>query len=134
MKYLLDTNICIYFIKGQSSAVAQRLEQEQFGDVGISAITAAELRYGAAKSQRLEQNRAALEKFFLPLVIAEFDGAAAVAYGDLRASLERRGTPIGALDTLIAGHALSLDVTLVTHNMSEFSRVPGLSLEDWAAE
>jgi tRNA(fMet)-specific endonuclease VapC len=132
MKYMLDTNICIYLIKRRPAELVDRLQQEQLGDVGISAITSAELLYGVAKSQRKEQNMTALEKFLLPLVVAEFDDGAAAAYAITRATLEQRGTPIGSLDTLIAGHALSLNVTLVTHNTAEFSLVQDLRIEDWA--
>ncbi len=132
MRYLLDTNICIYMIKRQPPRVIERLREQQVGDVGISSITVAELLYGVEKSQRHEQNRAALESFLLPLLVAEFDTRAAAAYGAARATLERNGTPIGSLDTLIAGHALGLDATLVTHNTAKFRRVPGLRIEDWA--
>lgn len=130
MKFLLDTNICIYIINARPVQVLARFRGEVTGDIGISAITAAELAYGVAKSGSA-RNRAALEKFFVPLEIAAFDADAWWRYGDIRADLERRGQPIGSLDTLIAAHALALDTTLVTNNMTEFSRVPGLRLENW---
>jgi tRNA(fMet)-specific endonuclease VapC len=112
----------------------KRLQAKAVGDVGISSITLAELRHGIAKSARLEQNRAALDQFLLPLDIAAFDDLAADAYGSVRAALEISGAPIGpldTLDTLIAGHAVSLNVVLVTHNVSEFKHVEGLHIDDW---
>jgi tRNA(fMet)-specific endonuclease VapC len=132
MKYLLDTNICIYLIRQRPARVIQEMAQQQVGDVGLSSITVAELQYGVAKSAQVERNQSALEQFLAPLVIADFDAAAATVYGAIRALLERRGTPIGSLDTLIAAHALSLDVTLVTNNEGEFGRVPQLKLANWA--
>ena len=132
MKYMLDTNICIYLIKQQPPQVLKKFVTLSFGDVGMSSITVAELQYGVQKSQHRGQNRQALEQFLIPLTIADFDHKAAVVYGVIRAALERQGTPIGSLDTLIAAHALSLDVTLVTNNVREFSRVPDLKLVNWA--
>lgn len=131
MKYLLDTNICIYLIKDKPISVRHHFEAHIIGDVGVSSITVAELQYGAEKSQQIERNLAALQQFFLPLVIADFDMAAAYRYGRIRAYLEKQGTPIGSLDMLIAAHALSLGVTLVTNNVKEFTRVPELRLENW---
>lgn len=133
MKYLLDTDICIYLIKRRPESVVRHLAAQQVGDVGVSAVTVAELRYGVARSAQTERNARALELFLAPLVIADFDAGAATAYGAVRAALERAGAPIGALDTLIAAHALSLGATLVTNNTCEFDRVPGLSLANWAA-
>lgn len=133
MKYLLDTDICIYLIKRRPESVVRHLAAQQVGDVGVSAVTVAELRYGVARSAQTERNARALELFLAPLVIADFDASAATAYGAVRAALERAGAPIGALDTLIAAHALSLGATLVTNNTREFDRVPGLSLANWAA-
>jgi tRNA(fMet)-specific endonuclease VapC len=132
MKYLLDTNICIYLIRQRPASVIREMAQQQVGDVGLSSITVAELQYGVAKSAQVERNRSALEQFLAPLVIVEFDAAAATVYGTIRALLERRGTPIGSLDTLIAAHAVSLGVTLVTNNEREFGRVPRLKLTNWA--
>ena len=97
----------------------------------MSSITVAELSYGVQKSQRQIQNQEALLQFLSPLVIAEFDTNAAFSYGQIRAELKRLGTPIGSLDTLIAGHAASMNVTLVTNNIREFSRVHGLIVENW---
>ncbi|MCH8961789.1 MAG: type II toxin-antitoxin system VapC family toxin [Bacteroidetes bacterium] len=133
MKVLLDTNICIYLIKRRPQEVRERFERYAVGEVGLSSITVSELQYGVEKSRRVEQNRAALMQFLLPLVIADFDYESAVVYGRVRAELERLGTPMGPLDTLIAAHALSLDVTLVTNNEREFSRVSDLRVENWVS-
>jgi tRNA(fMet)-specific endonuclease VapC len=133
MKYLLDTNVCIYLIKKEPMSVIDRFNENSIGDIGISSITAAELFYGVQKSQHRKQNQAALMQFMSPLEIAEFDADAAFSYGEIRAELEIKGTPIGSMDTLIAGHALSLGVTLVTNNEREFSRVPRLLVENWVS-
>jgi len=133
VKYLLDTDTCIYLIRAKDPQVLNRLRALSFGDVGVSAITVAELQYGAQKSQRPTQNRRALEQFLAPLVVADFDYAASERSGGIRAALEQSGTPIGSLDTLIAAHALSLDVSLVTNNEREFSRVPGLRVVNWVS-
>ena len=127
---LLDTNICIYIINARPPAVLARFKQYRLGDVGVSSVVAAELAFGVAKSGSA-RNRQALEMFLAPLAMLPFDDAAVWAYGALRAELERRGTPIGALDTLIAAHALSQQAQLVTHNTREFAQVPGLQLADW---
>lgn len=131
MKYMLDTNICIYLINHRPAHVRQHFEAHPIGDIGISVITACELAYGVSKS-RSARNRAALETFLLPLDIAAFDDTAVWRYAALRAELERSGQPIGALDTQIAAHALTLGCTLVTNNTSEFARIGGLALENWA--
>jgi tRNA(fMet)-specific endonuclease VapC len=127
---LLDTNICIYVINMRPPQVLARFREYRLGEIGICSVVAAELAYGVAKS-RSARNRSALEMFLAPLEVLPFDQAAVWAYGDLRASLEREGQPIGALDTMIAAHALSVDAPLVTHNTREFARVPGLRLENW---
>lgn len=132
MKYMLDTNICIYLIKQKPPQLLRKFAELSFGDVGVSAITVAELQYGVQKSQYPEQNQQALGQLLIPLTIVDFDHNAAVAYGAIRAALERQGAPIGSLDTLIAAHAQSLDVTLVTNNVREFSRVPDLKVVNWA--
>lgn len=131
MKLMLDTNICIYIIKQQPPSVLNRFIEYQIGDIGISSITLSELRYGVAKSQYKEKNGNALDEFIIPLEVVPFDEGAALAYGDVRASLENAGTPIGSMDYLIAAHALSLGVTLVTNNTREFNRVTGLTIADW---
>lgn len=131
MKYLLDTNICIFLIKRKPVSVLLRFEQQSPQDISISTVTLAELRYGADKSSRPRQNHAALDAFLVPLSVLDFDSEAADRYGQVRADLERQGTPIGPLDTMIAAHALRLGAALVTNNSSEFSRVAGLNVEDW---
>lgn len=131
MRFMLDTNICIYLIKNDPPKVLARLKRHDLGDIGVSSITAAELAYGVAKSGS-ERNRAALEQFLLPLDIAPFDERAAWYCGDVRSALEQAGAPIGPLDTQIAAHALSLSCVLVTNNMREFQRVSGLAVENWA--
>lgn len=131
MLYMLDTNICIYLIKRRSDELLNRMRVFRTGEIGVSVVTAAELQYGVSKSQNKERNQAALEVFLLPLDIADFSFAVTVVYGDIRAQLERQGQPIGPLDTMIAAHALSLDVPLVTNNTREFERVRGLRVEDW---
>jgi tRNA(fMet)-specific endonuclease VapC len=133
MIYMLDTNMCIYLIRRRSPQVLEHFQRLTIGDIGISTVTLAELHYGAVKSQFPERNQQALEVFILPLEVVPFDAAAAAAYGPVRAALERQGTPIGAMDMLIAAHALSLRLTLVTNNTREFARVQGLSVENWAA-
>ena len=133
MRYLLDTNICIYLIKQKPLDVLQKFEAQQVGDIAVSSITVAELHFGVQKSQFLKRNQKALDQFLIPLVIAEFDYRASMIYGKIRADLETQGTPIGALDTLIAAHALSLNSTLVTNNVKEFSRVPNLKVVNWVS-
>jgi tRNA(fMet)-specific endonuclease VapC len=130
---LFDTNICIYIINARPPAVLAHFQQHRLGDVGLSSVSAAELALGVAKSGSA-RNRQALEMFLAPLAVLPFDEAAVWAYGTLRADLERRGTPIGALDTMIAAHALSLQALLVTHNTREFVQVPGLQLADWTVD
>lgn len=131
MKLLLDTNICIYIIKQKPAEVLQRFNPYQVGDIGISSITAAELKFAAQKSQFPAKNQQALAQFLSPLKIVDFDRAAAIVYGDIRAILEQKGTPIGSLNTLIAAQALSLRVALITDNVKEFSCVPNLQLDSW---
>jgi len=133
MKVMIDTNICIYIIKRKPESVLKHFLDYRVGDVGISSITLAELRYGVAKSKYKEKNAKALEEFTIPLEIVSFDEASALAYGEIRSALEAAGSPIGAMDMLIAAHAISLGVQLVTNNTREFSRIPGLTLLDWTA-
>jgi tRNA(fMet)-specific endonuclease VapC len=126
---LLDTNICIYIINAKPTAVLERFRHYRMGEIALCSVVAAELAFGVAKSCSA-CNRQALEMFLAPLTILPFDEPAVWTYGELRADLERRGTPIGSLDTMIAAHALSLRTTLVTNNTAEFSRVPGLRVEN----
>lgn len=131
MRFLLDTNICIYIIKCQPPQVLDKFRTLDLSDVGISSITVAELEYGSYKSQRTEQNRAAFNQFLIPLEIVPFDERATQAYGQLRSQLERQGIVIGSMDMLIASQALSLGLILVTNNVKEFSRIPDLVIENW---
>lgn len=128
---MLDTNICIYIIKRKPDSVIERFRSFAVGDIGISVITLAELQYGASKSSQPKKNHEALEEFISPLQVADFDRRASAVYGPLRALLERKGRPIGAMDLLIAAHALSLDVRLATNNEKEFVQVRGLVVENW---
>jgi tRNA(fMet)-specific endonuclease VapC len=127
---MLDTDTCIAIIKKQPENTLRRVRGKAIGQLGISSITLSELAFGAAKSTEPDDACTALAEFVLALEVAAFDSDAAT-YGEVRASLERRGTPIGPLDTLIAAHALALDAVLVTHNTREFSHVAGLRIEDW---
>lgn len=131
MRVMLDTNTCIAIIRRRPPDVLKRFSAYRIGEVGISWATLAELEFGVAKSQHAKQNQAALEEFLLPLEVATFDREAAAVYGRIRAELERRGTPIGAMDLMIGAHALSMGVTLATNNTREFSRIKGLSVVDW---
>ncbi len=130
MTYLLDTNICIYVINARPPQVLDRFRQERLGEITLSSISAGELAYGVIKSGS-ERNKRALEMFMSLLEILPFDEKTIWEYGRVRSDLERIGQPIGALDTMIAAHALSIDAVLVTNNTKEFSRVHGLRIENW---
>ncbi len=132
MTYMLDTNICIYSIKHKPERVFRILSGIDSSDVCISSITYAELVYGVEKSVAKDKNMIALMMLLSDIEIVKFDDRAASEYGDIRADLEKKGTPIGQLDMLIAGHARSLGLTLVTNNEKEFSRVEGLNVDNWA--
>lgn len=132
MTYMLDTNICIYAMKNKPEKVLQRLKEELNGGICISSITLAELEYGMKHSSDPGKNERALLRFLVPLSVLPFGPAAATAYGEIRAYLQRQGTPIGPLDMLIAGHAKAEEMILVTNNVREFARVPGLEIENWA--
>jgi len=131
MKYLLDTNICIYIIKKKPSQVFERLETLQINDAGISVITLAELEYGISKSTFPEKNKIALIKFLAPLEILPFTEKAAEIYGKIRSYLEKTGFIIGTLDLFIGAHAKSENLVLVTNNVTEFSRISNLKIENW---
>ena len=131
MKYMLDTNICIYIIKQKPATVIERFKQIDVSEISISSITLSELFFGVFKSSKPEQNFMALTQFVAPLEILPFGGEAAQHYGGLRAHLEKRVTPVGSLDMLIAAHALSLSSTLITNNEKEFNRVSNLKIENW---
>lgn len=130
IRYLLDTNICIYVINARPPAVLARFMAHEIDGLGISAITASELYWGVFKSGSI-RNRTTLEKFLSPLSVLDYDLAAAQHYGELRAFLEKQGTSIGPLDQQIAAHALALGITLVSNNVCEFERVPGLQVVNW---
>jgi tRNA(fMet)-specific endonuclease VapC len=131
MKYMLDTNICIYAIKHKPETVIRNFMLHDPDEMCISSITYAELMHGVEKSQAVEKNRMAISLFLSPLTILDFDADAAEEYGKVRADLEQKGTPIGPMDMLIAGHAKSKGLIVVTNNTREFIRVGGLRLEDW---
>jgi tRNA(fMet)-specific endonuclease VapC len=131
MKFMLDTHMCIYIIKRKPPKVIDRFCQSEISQIGISSITLSELLYGVSKSSKPEQNQIALIQFMAPLDILSYGDDTAQYYGYLRAHLEKQGTPIGALDMLIAAHALSIDCTLVSNNEKEFIRVPNLKIENW---
>ncbi len=134
MRYMLDTNICIYTIKHKPEAVVRNFMHHDPDEMCISSITYGELMHGVEKSQAAEKNRLAIALFLSPLTIMDFDADAAEEYGKVRASLEKKGTPIGPMDMLIAAHARSKGLTLVTNNTREFVRVESLQVEDWAQE
>ena len=132
MKYILDTNICIYIIKERPEKVINKFHTLDVGDICISSITLAELEYGVEKSQYTERNRLALAGFLSSIEILSFSDKAAESYGRIRTNLERQGNIIGAYDLMIGAHALSENLILVTNNTKEFQRINNLSLENWA--
>lgn len=131
MRYMLDTNICIYAIKHKPEQVFMRLQEHDPIDICISSVTYAELVHGVEKSKAIEKNRVALVLLLANIEIMNFDSLAAESYGKIRADLEKAGTPIGPLVMMIAGHAMALGYTVVTNNTKEFERVKGLKLENW---
>ena len=131
MPFLLDTDTCIYALKQNASVIAQLLSKSR-EEIIVSVITEAELRTGAAKSSSPARTLQLVENFLRPLAIAEFTSDDAIAYSQVRAKLERAGTPIGPLDTLIAAQAVARELTLVSNNEREFRRVHGLHVENWA--
>ena len=128
---MLDTNICIYLINNKFPELARRIDEIPIDSICISAITQAELELGVFKSQNQAKNAQALVKFLSVINVMDFDTKAAAAYGEIRADLERKESPIGHMDMLIAAHALSHGYTIVTNNPREFERVQGLELENW---
>ncbi len=134
MKYLLDTNICIYIINEKPEKVLRKFEQYPVHEFAISSITHAELQYGVVKSKHKNRNQEALDEFLIPLTILPFHGKRLVeSYGKIRTFLESKGKTIGPLDTLIAAHALSLDLTIISNNINEYSRIPNLKCENWVS-
>lgn len=130
MKYLLDTDTCIYALK-QNKRIIERLVATARQDVAVSVITEAEMRTGAAKSSTSSKTMQLVENFLAPIARIEFTSDDAIAYATVRAKLERAGIPIGPLDTLIASQAVARGLTLVSNNEREFRRVPGLTVENW---
>ena len=131
MRYMLDTNVCIDLIRRKSPATLRNLQRTSPQDVCISVITLSELEYGVAKSGAPERNRLALAEFMAPVAVLPYSDLVAPVYGRIRARLESKGIGIGSLDTLIAAHALSAGLTLVTNNEDEFKRVPDLRVINW---
>ena len=131
MKYLIDTNICIYVMNKRPKKIIQKFKQFEPGEIGISTITVSELQYGIAKSKHQEKNQLRLREFLAPLEILDYDEEAAEAYGDIRFQLEKRGRPIGPLDLLIAAQAASRGLILVTNNDKEFNRIKKVKVENW---
>jgi len=131
MKFLIDTNICIYIMNKRPVGVIKKFKQFELGEIGISTITVSELQYGAAKSTFREKNEVRLEEFLAPLEILTYDQIAARVYGDVRFQLEKRGQTMGPLDLLIAAHAISQNLVLITNNDKEFKRIKKLKIENW---
>ena len=132
MKYILDTNICIYIIKKKPEQVIRKLSKIDPSTIALSSITWSELIYGAEKSAHRERNIDALKDFITPFEILPWTSSEAQIAGEIRSALEKLGTPIGPFDTQIAAHAISLDLILVTNNEKEFKRVKSLKVENWA--
>lgn len=133
MKYLLDTNVCIRYLNGRSPQVLERLDALPETDIVLCSVVKLELRYGALRSQHVESTLARQATFLDRFVSLPFDDAAHSHGARIRAELAQAGTPIGPYDLLIAAIALAHNLTLVTHNTREFSRVHGLMIEDWEA-
>lgn len=131
MIYLLDTNVCVHLLNQRHEAIVRRFRQHNPVDIALCSVVKAELIFGAQRSQRREANLQLLKAFFAPLQSLGFDDIAAEHYGQIRADLLAKGQPIGPNDFLIAASARACDATLITLNTAEFSRVPGLRLEDW---
>lgn len=134
MKYLLDTNVCIVYLKGRNLNLKQKLESVAIQEIAVCSIVKAELCFGAMKSANPERNFALQQAFLEQFVSLPFDDLAATTFGVIRSQLEIKGTPIGAYDLQIAAIALANNLTLVTHNTQEFQRVEGLQVEDWQVE
>ncbi|MBF0242372.1 MAG: type II toxin-antitoxin system VapC family toxin [Desulfamplus sp.] len=132
MKYLIDTNICIYIMNKRPVSVINRFKAVELGDIGVSSITVSELQYGVSKSKFIKKNKERLEEFLIPFEILPYDNKAAEVYGDIRYRLEQLGQPVGPMDLLIAAHAISKCLILVTNNEKEFIRIENLKIENWA--
>ena len=132
IKYLIDTNICIYIMNKRPTGIIHKFKLFDVGEIGVSTITVSELQYGVSKSKNRRLNKQRIEEFLSPLEILPYDEIAASIYGDIRLQLEKRGEPIGPLDLLIAAHALSRNLVLISNNEKEFKRVKKLKVENWA--
>lgn len=131
---LLDTCICIFLIRAKHPAIREKFARFEVGELAISSITESELRHGAEKSLDPQKNHRQLDLFLLSLPVLSYGGDCAKHYGEIRRHLEAAGTPIGAMDLLIAAHARAAGLIAITHNTREFDRVPGLVVEDWAVD
>ena len=131
MTFMPDTNTCIRYFTNRNAGVVQRMSATDPSEIVVCDIFKAELYFGAEKSQRRQANLELYEEFFFQFRSLPFDAAAARVYGRIRLALELAGTPVGPMDTLIAAIAIANNVILVTHNTREFSRIPGLQIEDW---
>ncbi len=131
MKFLLDTNICIYLINEKDAGLLRKIQTHRNDDIAISTITIAELEYGVSKSSKTHQNRLALATFLIPFSALDFDQEAATEYGIIRTWLEANGKRVGPMDMLIAAQARSKGLILVTNNEKEFAQVPALEVENW---
>ena len=134
MMFLIDTNICIYIMNDHPPQVIQKFRKIGVGNICISSITVSELQYGAYKSKQIKKNIKRLDEFLSPFEIISYDESASIHYGKIRSYLEKKGTIIGPLDMLIAAHALSEKLTVITNNEKEFKRVKGLKVENWATK
>ena len=131
MKFLLDTNICIYLIKKKPKSLIKKITRFKNSDIGISAITVSELEYGVEKSEKQTQNRIALIEFLKNFETLPYNQSCAKIYGEIRTFLEKKGQIIGAMDLLIGSHGKAFNLTVVTNNQKEFKRIPGLKIENW---
>ncbi|MBI3822512.1 MAG: type II toxin-antitoxin system VapC family toxin [Planctomycetes bacterium] len=131
MTYLLDTNVCVTYLRGKDVALMQKIQSHKVGDIALCSVVLGELWFGAAKSNQPQTHQAEIMAFVQPYSSLPFDDAAAIEFGNLYAHLKALGQPIGPFDLMIAATALANKLVLVTHNTKEFSRVPGLTLEDW---
>ncbi len=131
MRYMLDTNICSYVLRDRPPTVRKRFEKAGDGNLAISTVVLAELLFGAARHPKGESIRREIEDFASRVAVLPWDESAADHYGDIRASLEKKGTPIGGMDMIIAAHARSIGATLVSNDLSHFEKVPGLKLANW---
>lgn len=131
MHYFLDTNICIYYLKGLYPTLLDRMLSRNVNEIKIASIVKAELLYGAAKSKKREDNSSKVRQFLLPFEVVSFDDQAAEIYAEIRSDMVKKGTPIGSNDLIIAAATMANSGTLITNNENEFSRIDGLEIENW---